>query len=126
MSRVEELFEILPAEITVDGEQYKLSITKNDYPEWAMCKYNATYGRWSNTSEKCPEGFPADVFCDDDIGPGWEYSISLDKTLEGALEDLFRRVKFYIPDENGVAPITKMNIKTRTTVKYNAEENKYE
>ena len=105
MSRAESLLEQLPAEITVDGEQYRLSITKNNNPDFPSLKYTAQYGRWSNTSEEYPEGFPADVVV---TGKGptdiygrqetkWrEYSISLGYTLEEALEDLLRRVKDYI------------------------------
>ena len=103
---VEELLESMPAEITVDGEQYRLTITKvADTDLLPTFKYIAQYGRWSNTSEKYPEGFPADVVVTGE-GPTdiygrretkWrEYSISMGSTLEEVLEDLLRRVKDYI------------------------------
>lgn len=105
MSVGEELLEQLPSEITVDGEQYRLSIIKNKDPEYDFLKYTAQYGRCTNTSEKYPLDFPTEVVVTGD-GPvdiygrretKWkEYSISMGATLEEVLKDLLRRVKDYI------------------------------
>ena len=90
MSRVEELFELLPPSITVDGKKYILTVWKVE--NFEPIKYGARYG-----SEEEPETFPANVLVDDgELGKGWEYTISMDTTLEKTLEDLYRRVKDYI------------------------------
>lgn len=94
MSRVEVLFELLPPSITVDGKKYILAVWRVE--DFEPIKYGARYGL-KYESEEEPESFPANVLVDDgELGKCWEYTISMDKTLEGALEDLYRRVKDYI------------------------------
>jgi len=94
MSRVEELFELLPASITVDGKKYILNVWKVENLE--PIKYGTRYGLEFDSDEE-PETFPANVLVDDEIyGKGLEFTISMDTTFEKALEDLYRRVKNYI------------------------------
>lgn len=94
MSRVEELFELLPASITVDGKKYVLNVWKVE--DFKPIKYGARYGL-EFSDENIPETFPANILVDDDkFGKGWEYTISMETTLEKTLEDLYRRVKDYI------------------------------
>ena len=94
MSRVEELFELLPPSIVIDGKKYVFGVWKVENLE--PIKYGARYGlEFDNENE--PETFPANVLVDDgELGKGWEYTISMDTTLEKTLEDLYRRVKDYI------------------------------
>ena len=94
MSRVEEIFELLPASITVGDKKYILNVWKVE--NFEPIKYGARYGLEFSYEDK-PETFPANVLVDDgDFGKGWEYTISMGCTLEETLEDLYRRVKGYI------------------------------
>lgn len=97
MSRVEELFEILPPSIIIEGKKYVLNVWKIE--DFKPFKYGARYGL-TFEDENGPQDWPANVLVTDEDGSkGYEFTISMDNTLEGTLEDLYRRIKDYIENE---------------------------